>query len=73
MQIPLTITRPLGLTKAASVAEITAAIEQHNKVFDDVCRMLRSTSEGTADKKQVLQMGTKMTAMVFKSVKTDRG
>ena len=25
MQIPLTITRPLGLTKAASVAEITAA------------------------------------------------
>ena len=55
MQIPLTITRPLGLTKAASVAEITAAIEQHNKVFDDVCRMLRSTSEGTADKKQLME------------------
>ena len=55
MQIPLTITRPLGLTKAASVAEITAAIEQHNKVFDDVCRMLRSTNEGTADKKQVME------------------
>lgn len=55
MQIPLTITRPLGLTKAASVAEITAAIEQHNRVFDDVCRMLRSTSEGTADKKQVIK------------------
>jgi integrase len=55
MQIPLVITRPLGLTKAASVAEITAAIEQHNKVFDDVCRMLRSTNEGTADKKQVIE------------------
>ena len=55
MQIPLTITRPLGLTKAASVAEITAAIEQHNKVFDDVCRMLRSTSEGTAGKKQLME------------------
>jgi integrase len=55
MQIPLTITRPLGLTKAASVAEITAAIEQQNKVFDDVCRMLRSTNEGTADKKQVIE------------------
>ena len=55
MQIPLTITRPLGLTKAASVAEITAAIEQHNKVFDDVVRMLRSTSEGTADKKQAME------------------
>jgi hypothetical protein len=55
MQIPLSITRPLGLTKAASVAEITAAIEQHNKVFDDVCRMLRSTSEGTADKKQLME------------------
>ena len=55
MQLPLTITRPLGLTKAASAAEITAAIEQHNKVFDDVVRMLRSTSEGTADKKQVIE------------------
>ena len=55
MKIPLTITRPLGLTKAASVAEITAAIEQHNKVYDDVCRMLRSTSEGTADKKQLME------------------
>ena len=40
---------------AASVAEITVAIEQHNKVFDDVVRMLRSTSEGTADKKQVME------------------
>jgi integrase len=58
MQIPLTITRPLGLTKAASAAEITAAIEQHNKVFDDVVRMLRSTSEGTADKKQVMEDAT---------------
>ena len=55
MQIPLTITRPLGLTKAASVAEITAAIEQHDKVFDDVVRMLRSTSEGTAGKKQLME------------------
>lgn len=55
MQVPLTITRPLGLTKAASAVEITAAIEKHNKVFDDVVRMLRSTSEGTADKKQVVE------------------
>ena len=45
MKVPLTIVRPLGLTKAASATEITAAIEKHNKVFDDVCRMLRSTSE----------------------------
>ena len=42
IQLPLTITRPLGLTKAATVARIPAAIETHNKVFDDVCRMLRS-------------------------------
>ena len=55
MKIPLTLVRPLGLTKAASATEITAAIEKHNNVFDDVCRMLRSTSEGTADKKQVME------------------
>jgi integrase len=55
MKVPLTIVRPLGLTKAASATEITAAIEKHNKVFDDVCRMLRSTSEGTAAKKQMME------------------
>ena len=55
MHLPLTITRPLGLTKGASVAQITAAIETHNKVFDDVCRMLRSSSEGTVSKKQAIK------------------
>ena len=55
MHLPLTITRPLGLTKAASVAQITAAIETHNRVFDDVCRMLRSSSEGTVSKKQAME------------------
>ena len=55
MHLPLTITRPLGLTKGASVAQITAAIETHNKVFDDVCRMLRSSSEGTINRKQVIE------------------
>lgn len=55
MHLPLTITRPLGLTKGASVAKITAAIEAHNKVFDDVCRMLRASSEGTVSKKQAME------------------
>lgn len=55
MHLPLTITRPLGLTKAATVAQITAAIETHNKMFDDVCRMLRSSSEGTVSKKQAIE------------------
>ena len=55
MHLPLTITRPLGLTKGASVAQITAAIETHNKVFEDVCRMLRSSSEGTINRKQVIE------------------
>ncbi len=55
MHLPLTITRPLGLTKAATVAQITTAIETHNRVFDDVCRMLRSSSEGTASKKQAIE------------------
>ena len=55
MHLPLTITRPLRLTKAASVMQITAAIEAHNKVFDDVCRMLRSSSEGAVSKKQAME------------------
>lgn len=55
MHLPLTITRPLGLTKAATVAQITAEIETHNKVFNDVCRMLRASSEGTIVKKQVIE------------------
>lgn len=55
MHLPLTITRPLRLTKAASVTQITAAIETHNKVFDDVCRMLRSSSEGAVSKKQAME------------------
>jgi len=55
MHLPLTITRPLGLTKAATVAQITVAIETHNKVFDDVCRMLRASSEGTVNKKQAIK------------------
>ena len=55
MRLPLIITRPIGLTKGASIAQITAAIETHNKVFDDVCRMLRSSSEGTVKKKQVIE------------------
>ena len=55
MHLPLTITRPLGLTKGASVAQITAAIKTHNRVFDDVCRMLRSSSEGTVSKKQAVE------------------
>ena len=55
MHLPLTITRPLGLTKGASVAQITAAIETHNKVFDDLCRMLRASSEGTIGKKQAIE------------------
>lgn len=55
MKLPLTILKPLGLTKAATATEITAAIEKHNKTFDDICRMLRSSSEGTLDKKQVIE------------------
>ncbi len=55
MHLPPTITRPLGLTVAASVAQITAAIETHNKMFDDVRRMLRSSSKGADNKKQATE------------------
>ena len=55
MKLPLTIVRPLGLSKAASEAQITAAIEKHNRTFEDICRLIRGSSEGLLGKKQALE------------------
>ena len=55
LRLPLTIVRPLGLTKAASASQIAREIEKHNRTFEDICRLIRSSSEGTLNKKQAAE------------------
>jgi len=46
MNIPTNIVKPLKLTKSAPASDITAAIEKHNKKFEDLCRLISATSLG---------------------------